>query len=110
MTGILNEDSQSFDLTYRLDGGMGFWYHGIFKPLTDVEPRAKLQEECDEFMEAETPEEQLEEAADILLVIGIQLISKGYSLEDLLQEANRKVIVNIQREWEKTPDGTIHHV
>lgn len=89
---------------------MGYWYFGTFKKLTDTEPRAKLPEECEEFMNAITVEDQLDEAADILLVIGIQLLSQGCSLEDLLERTRHKINENIGRQWERKPDGTIHHV
>jgi predicted house-cleaning noncanonical NTP pyrophosphatase (MazG superfamily) len=74
--------------------------------LTDAEPALKLSEECAEFM----GNPSLEEAADIVIVLLTQLASRGVTGKHLRRAVRDKLKVNLSRNWERRPDGTIHHV
>lgn len=67
---------------------------------------AKLPEEVQEFIE----DPSLDEAADVLLCVLIELRQRGYDLVQLLVVAETKMNLNLLREWEVQPDGTIHHI
>lgn len=67
---------------------------------------AKLPEEVQEFIE----DPSLDEAADILLCLVIELRQRGFGLVELLVKAEYKMELNLTREWEVQPDGTIHHI
>lgn len=88
---------------------LDMWYT-IFRKHTFVQPRAKLKEEVEEFLEADSKEEQLREGADVMIVVLTQLFMHGYTFEDVQHAVEYKLGVNINRVWERQPDGTIHHI
>ena len=96
-----NEDTQ-----LQLDD----WVYN-FSQMTASDPQAKLQEEVDEFLQAETfTRARLEEAADVTIVLLTQLAYESFSLEDLLTEVHRKIGVNNTRRWRRDEHGVLHHI
>lgn len=67
---------------------------------------AKLPEEAKEFIDNPS----LDEGADVLLCVLIELKQRAWSLEDLLEATLKKCYLNEARKWERQPDGTIHHI
>lgn len=82
----------------------------VYDSFTDVEPRQKLLEEVDEFMNAKSDREQLKEGADVMIAVMTQLFKQGYTFSDMLSAIETKLDTNIHRQWERMPDGTIHHI
>lgn len=66
----------------------------------------KLLEEVNEFIDDST----VEEGADVLICVMIELRKRGVSLEDLLFSVYEKMRLNLSRTWEVQSDGTLHHV
>ena len=97
----------------------------LFPNATAESQFYKMEEEIEEFKNAETSEEQIKEIADILIVCGglyrwfpqtaesIYLRYWFWTNEDnrywLEQEVNRKWQINLKRKWEWN-GKTYHHV
>lgn len=77
---------------------------------TDGQPLDKLPEEVAEFLEDQDPDDRLAEAADVIIVVLTQMQWEGYRTAEVMDEVNRKLLVNIFRRWARNPDGTISHV
>lgn len=83
----------------------------VFKSHSKTEPLNKLPEEVQEFLETNPGSvERLNEAVDVTIVLWTQLYYEGWLVDDILEEVKRKLIINVNRQWETMPDGTIHHV
>ncbi len=52
--------------------------------------RDKLQEECGEFLRADTPVQRCEELADVLEVIRALAVADGYTMDDVVAAAATK--------------------
>lgn len=83
----------------------------LFQSLTDGRAQAKLPEEMQEFLEAVSgTEHKLEEGADVVIVVLTQLTTEGFTLVDLLEAVDTKLLVNLERRWKRHADGTVSHV
>lgn len=67
--------------------------------------KVKLQDEVDEFVEAAS----MAELADVVVVAGMAAYCLGYSFEGLLDHVERKLRVNLARQWFPTASGTARH-
>lgn len=96
------------------------WHEECFPDATMEGQLIKLEEEMNEFLNSETKEEKLKEAADIYIVlcglkrwdsqIGKFVMYYSFSYEDDLYEAIvEKMNKNKARVWAKTAEGTYHH-
>ena len=96
------------------------WHTKTFTDATIEGQLIKLEEEMNEFLNSETKEEKLKEAADIYIVlcglkrwdsqIGKFVMYYGFSYEDDLYIAVvEKMNKNKARIWAKTTEGTYHH-
>lgn len=85
-------------------------FYKIYHDHTDAQPELKLNEEVVEFLSASTDEAKLEEAADVAIVLVTQLEIIGFDIFDLMYAMESKLKINIDRTWEKQPDGTIKHI
>lgn len=77
-------------------------YHGV--------PQLKLAEEVEEFLTATDRYERLQEAADVIIVVGTQMYAEGWNFNDVLNAVYEKLEINIHRTWNLNPDGTISHI
>ena len=104
----------------KLDKEIIEWHSQTFPDATMEGQLIKLEEELNEFLNSETKEEELKEAADIYIVlcglkrwdsrIGNFVMYYGFSYEDDLYEAIvEKMNKNKARVWAKTAEGTYHH-
>lgn len=95
----------------RLNTALSMWTNK-FCVLTNGEgvPQNKLKEEVGEFLTAQTKEDKLKEAADVTIVLATQLAVYGYTFSDFLKEIERKLDINLMRNWVLQADGTIRHV
>lgn len=83
----------------------------LFKSLTSGSPQAKLPEETREFLDAEDgTAHKLEEAADVIIVTMTELAFEGFTLAELADAIQAKLLTNLSRQWALHDDGTVSHV
>jgi len=82
------------------------WFRSTLQGATPQTCATKLALEAVEL--AQDPED-LDEAADVLIVLASWCEFSGNSFEDLLDAADNKMLVNAGRDWERQPDGTYQH-
>lgn len=67
----------------------------------------KLQHELEELIE--NPDDEME-WSDCFLAFLDAAQRKGYSINELVEFASRKLEINKKRNWKKNSDGTFSHV
>ena len=82
------------------------WIKG-FNGITAATCFKKLATEATEAME--TPQD-MDEHADCLLVLFSAIALAGYTLDEVLAQAQKKHLVNLTRTWQHKPDGTLQHI
>lgn len=83
----------------------------LYVSLAVSEPQVKLEEEAEEFIEAEHgSEDKLAEGADVLIVTLTQLQKDGWDLMEALAAVASKLQVNLERQWRVLPNGALKHV
>lgn len=87
------------------------WSNATFGPPSDRRARGALNHLKREADEASANLQDVEEFADVLLLLLDANRCAGHSLEDLITAAESKLVKNIGRKWgERQPDGTVEHV
>ncbi len=70
-----------------------------------VTAHLKTLEEAKEF----ALEPSLEEAADVILTIAGAAINRGWTIKELGDAIVQKILINMEREWVRSEDGTYRH-
>lgn len=88
-----------------LDVKIATFTWSLFREHKNGSGIAKLPEEVQEFIE----DPCLEEAADVLICVLVELHQRGFHSQQLLDAVEAKMKVNLERTWTRQEDGTYHH-
>lgn len=84
------------------------WAKETFGPVTDLQRAVeRCEEEMVEFEDAYTPQEHIEEAADVVITFYCMSSALGYDLHEYI---DRKMQINRQRKWQKDGTGHGYHI
>lgn len=89
---------------YRFIGNLSYT---LFPNAGPVEHIKKLKQEADEVI---TEPNNLEEYADCLFALISASVKAGFTLDDLLNAAHKKALINQKRKWKLMQDGTHQHI
>jgi NTP pyrophosphatase (non-canonical NTP hydrolase) len=88
-------------------------FHSINKWQRDTFPNAtatgiliRIEEEWQELQNAETTEDRIEEAVDLIIVLAAYIAKLGLEAQ---YHIDQKMRINRQRQWNIQPDGTGRH-
>lgn len=84
------------------------WVRETFGKVSSIaRAKERTEEEFAEFRRAAYPADIAAEAADVVICLFAVCESIGHSL---MEEVNRKMVINRSRKWESRGDGTGYHV
>ena len=101
------KDKDKFNKFCKERNAFSFKTFGSPEVRSCVEPLIHLKEEVNELIE--NPNDEMEWADCFLLLLDAAW-RKGYSVDNLVEFASKKLEINKKRTWKKRSDGVYKHV
>ena len=95
-------------LNYRLK--MLFKSHTAWVSQFKISTPAHFKKLANEATEAMDAPQDITEHADCLLVLFSAIQGAGFTLDEVVRAAQQKHLVNLTRQWNHKPDGTLQHI